>query len=72
MGQTESMPENDIRVIDGAVRASGFNPSWETFRRFAGGLGYVATSWVDLFIVVWISVLERNRKIKALNGYLKL
>jgi hypothetical protein len=31
MGQTESMPENDIRVIDRAVRASGFNPSWETF-----------------------------------------
>lgn len=51
--ETESVPQHDVCVINGTARTSGFDPGGQTFRGFAGGLGHVAASWVDLVVVIW-------------------
>ena len=52
MGQAESVPEDDVGVVDGGVRAGGFDPCGEALGGFARGLGYVAACGVDLVVGV--------------------
>lgn len=51
MRDAESMPENDVCVID-LCGGIGGNPGGKSLRGFARGLGDVATCRVDLVVGV--------------------
>jgi hypothetical protein len=52
MSETESVPQDNVRVIDGAIRARGFDPRRQSFGGLAGCLGDVTAGRVDLLVIV--------------------
>jgi hypothetical protein len=52
MGQTESVPQDDIGIIDGSVGSGGFDPCRNTLGWLARCLWDVATSGVDFIVGV--------------------
>lgn len=52
MRQSKSMPQHDVRIVDGAIRA-GVDPRWQTLRWESRTLRDVPSCWVDLIVVVY-------------------
>lgn len=46
MGDAKGVPEDDIGIVNGAIRAGLFYPGRQALGRFTGGLWDVATGWV--------------------------
>lgn len=46
------MPQNNIRIIDGAIGSGGFNPRRNTVRWLAGCLWNMAASGMDFIVGV--------------------
>ena len=51
MVDAESVPDDDVGVVEAFVRVGG-DPSGEAGRGGAGGLGDVAAGWVELVVCV--------------------
>lgn len=74
MRDAEGVPEDDVGIFDAFV-AVRCDPSWQTLRRFAGGLRDMAASGVDLVVVVcrWLILAqlgEQTVKVRSLENSL--
>lgn len=68
MGQTKGMPEDDVRVVNGAVGPGGFDPGWEALRWFTRGLGNMAAGRVDLVVGVCSGISEGSFTVRQQEG----
>ena len=53
MGQTKGVPQDDIGIVNGAVRSGCFDPGWNALRRLARGLWDVAAGRVNLVVGIY-------------------
>lgn len=53
MSDSKRVPQDDVRVVNGAVWSCFLNPGGEAVGGFTGGLWNVAAGWVKLVIGIW-------------------
>lgn len=72
MRQAKSMPQNNICVINGAMRPRGLDPCGQSMRGLARGLGDMASSRVDLVVGIWRIVRTCQEQINGSEDILSL